>query len=931
MDAPDLTELRASLTRVRRLQELCRGDNGFTSLLFINGCDGNENISSCNVLKWLFLGCSGKALSWGDSTPYMGEGDVFDALEETFFILTRDSIFLFHVPLAAPILGRHLNFWASGEVGLQVATEISDNGKVFYFRKWINELLSPDSTIGIPCSHESSSLTQFEHWPLVSSFAVDKSFGLLRTSGFLTMRHKTIDATPIVEGLLRSVDALSVRDCLRGAFGPLHEHWRLTVREMSQRLSHQAKGEHSTPETACVEQLQFLWDFNFGGDVTGVATSSSDGVGGDGSDGAWARSGYVHKGPWALVGLRSELLCEDFSEPSGSAGPLDLGAKHVIVEGCEPGGGATVCRTIFLSTGKLGLDETLETGKNDCGILLDMYSRLVTAVHSGIEDWNMRGCENDVDKADKGALSIEKYLRQQIAKIMDEDAAETNKAPNKIQVRCIFFDSLGFEVFGGSSPEMCASFVYIRASVHGLRGPDGELLGAVAVGDTYVATISRSATVASTEFRVDSNCSKNSKFGKVRLLTGECCVPYHTACVGLVNKFDTNVNSELSRALRSHHALQEDLKLGRLLANLGGNQTTLLLNTKPILWNHASGMLKLFEQGFVFVAPGLAPIIISFSRNVQECKLVDGFDESLILVVDLIYENQSKEVNGKASLEMWASLSNILPGADKVSCVGLIMQQQSSVRQAVMGALPGWRQAGVAQNVIFQQNKDISALSEEMLRTARDVGRVNTVIEQELLAWCSLRDAESVLAVVNSRSQRSSSSQQSENIDKPRVAVLLGMPGSGVIDIAKTIVNLCPDDVSISLVLSVVTSEKDALEAVESLDAAHRAVVGKDKISIKRSQLLFVAVSDISAVQLCTLIESESLLTIGSLTTCTSSHVIFEDTYRSGYREIRPKLLQQCSSKPIAHTIPQEYLTTIFSDYRKCVHFLCFKMAGQAL
>ena len=181
---------RTSLTRLKKLQLSLDPGN---SILIIAGADGAVSSTSVRVIEWLLLGRSHKELS-SDAGAYYGNTPAHDALEELFLIVTHDACAIFFQPDASPILDAVLSFWASAAVGFRFASEKSEDAKVFYFRKWVHELLPPSSTVFLPYPIALVSPGELEQASeLIESFAAEEASGSLGSLGFFTKRHRVQD------------------------------------------------------------------------------------------------------------------------------------------------------------------------------------------------------------------------------------------------------------------------------------------------------------------------------------------------------------------------------------------------------------------------------------------------------------------------------------------------------------------------------------------------------------------------------------------------------------------------------------------------------------------------------------------------------------------------------------------------------------------
>ena len=99
-----------------------------------------------------------------------------------------------------------------------------------------------------------------------------------------------------------------------------------------------------------------------------------------------------------------------------------------------------------------------------------------------------------------------------------------------------------------------------------------------------------------------------------------------------------------------------------------------------------------------------------------------------------------------------------------------------------------------------------------------------------------------------------------------------------------------------SLVAANLAEASDAEAALEQLRQAQRAALTSfEDAPMKQPLLVFAAVSTISAAHICALIDGESTLRVGALCTCVSSKLIFEDSFRSGFSQMRPCLIAQCA------------------------------------
>jgi len=185
-----------------------------------------------------------------------GPTDAHEALDETFCLVTADSVAVFLDPAALPLLQPHLSFWASGDVGLQVRSagcaaragcpgvglrlvalnlaflqvhSGDEDRKVFEFKVIVHTHLAAGQTVGIPFPTGAVGPEEVERWPLLASFAVEgglrRGHGTLGAAGFFTLRNPVVDATDALESEIRAVDSLFARQCLGAAVSTFRDHW----------------------------------------------------------------------------------------------------------------------------------------------------------------------------------------------------------------------------------------------------------------------------------------------------------------------------------------------------------------------------------------------------------------------------------------------------------------------------------------------------------------------------------------------------------------------------------------------------------------------------------------------------------------------------------------------------------------------------------
>ena len=143
-----------------------------------------------------------------------------------------------------------------------------------------------------------------------------------------------------------------------------------------------------------------------------------------------------------------------------------------------------------------------------------------------------------------------------------------------------------------------------------------------------------------------------------------------------------------------------------------------------------------------------------------------------------------------ASWTATINISNAVPGVDAVSALGIMLPPDSPAQRGIIGVLSGWRRWSASHPVRFLEGAEApDILPEKMQRTARDLGSDSLQrITHELLSRCEELDAEWMFPL----SKAAQSAQPSGRDDSTSVVILLGMPGSGVIDIASMIITCAP-------------------------------------------------------------------------------------------------------------------------------------------
>ena len=811
------------MNRVRRLQGICRESQEFSSLLFVCGVDGKFNWGGTCALRYLLQthsprdlvnrAAEGTSVDWGPTESH-------EALDETFILITRHSVFVFVDNGALSLLQPLLSFWASGDVGLQIAHGGEDR-KIFEFKNAVLTHLAPNETVGVPFPVGVESSSGLESWPLLASFALDDAgteFGDVGPCGFFTVRHPVVEASAALVDVIKCVDATVVRKCMSSSMTSFREHWLMTAKGMAR-----FGGRDGLTESACVEHLSLLFDY--GKAAIGGACSSAP--------------------PRALFGLRSELIASPSSDlPSQDTHPCGT-SYQAIIEGSEPHSGAQACRTFFLASSKGGA----------VARLAEVYLRLARALHFAAAGTVLPSVKH------LGLPSMVGLLRERVVEFMGEEELD-------IRVVVTLTNALGDawicdgSASSGVYPSSAPSFMYVRVSAHGLQ-LSGEALGAVAVGDTFITECDH-GDVTKESLAVAGGLLQSGQGG---LITGGGCAPY---CAALASASDSTFKV-LSQAIRNTHTVRDELLLGRQLETVG--DISVLLETSLLQWDGpVVGQLRLYDCGFAVLNSGLAPFAVSFER-VSAARVVPFPGDTAILLLALAPASDEAAQN---------PLEDALPFVQSASHLALVLPADSSQKHAVLRAFPKWRRVATesAAGSAHAFGADV-AVPPRFIRAVADLSpislRKGTI--DALFTACTASDAQEVLGGSEAA------------VEEGRgVALLLGLPGSSVAQIAATIQLLCPDESRVSLVFTLAEGHRAMGDIEQALDLLVRS-------SAPHQRLMLAVSSSMSAASLCRIVATQKGLSVASLSVCVGCAGAFTRPFRAPtFSQLNPKLLAQCAS-----------------------------------
>ena len=190
----------ACLERLRALQQLCTGPGGVDALMCIAGYDGDDNIGSSMIIKYLLLGQSGNELL--DSS--IGDED----LEDSVLIIEHERVGLYCNYRVYERVRALITLWHGLRVHVltEQMLEDADIAEQFKVDAFISMTEDPH-TVGIataiPVPNSTSSLggpvakqgaiSVVEQWVLVQAYALqDPSLGG-GGRGFFTMSHTIVE------------------------------------------------------------------------------------------------------------------------------------------------------------------------------------------------------------------------------------------------------------------------------------------------------------------------------------------------------------------------------------------------------------------------------------------------------------------------------------------------------------------------------------------------------------------------------------------------------------------------------------------------------------------------------------------------------------------------------------------------------------------
>ena len=637
----------SSTLRLKALQRLCSNENSNypQGILIVPGPDGRNNKFAIQILKYLFLASLGK-----DLLDALIDTE-YECLEEIVLLIQETSVSVIWNEQIKSLIGPVL-FQGCSHIIEYTATSKEDDEidvyqewKCVNFKRMMLESVDFGRIVGIPVPLGYETIQDIESWPLIQSFALDSVFIPV---GIFTNKYNVVDIAEYIDIMFRTIDSYTVDnaiDIVRKSIVPHSEQL------ISQLDAHTADQRTKVTADDAVGPLDML--FEFGCMECPYSPDPS-------------------LKPILYFGADTNYIGSD-TPLKGWQDKVAANSLHVVYESCEPSTGMRWCRTYFLQRGKSieyirdvdalvnevieddnadiaeGKDEEDSVENNvaqpvevDANIPIEalrISASIVNAINRlealYVKIWlGLRFVVREAFSMHNDVLDAATYIQQGIDDVMKgkphsvilkdipylglHEVVLVMDEQLLVHIDCL--DALGRIVSIEDIDEMGGTiWVYVRVSVSGIALGEGDNIGTVAVGDTFLfAPVYESVTesVAHNKFVLplisDAYCVTHA-------------VPYYRCILG--NGAEEITTQRLLRCTRSLHMLAS-IGLGRPIETTG----TGLLHA-PVFADHPllsplNVEFRLFTNGFLIekMYTSTLPILVSMSVHVSHMWTIDASD-----------------------------------------------------------------------------------------------------------------------------------------------------------------------------------------------------------------------------------------------------------------------------------------------------------------
>ncbi|KAJ1454296.1 hypothetical protein M885DRAFT_618284 [Pelagophyceae sp. CCMP2097] len=349
------------------------------------------------------------------------------------------------------------------------------------------------------------------------------------------------------------------------------------------------------------------------------------------------------------------------------------------------------------------------------------------------------------------------------------------------------------------------ALVYVRLS-------SAIFKGAVAVGDTFICG-------QALEYLSASRLPQSPRLlqGECGLVTGDRCAPYWRMLLRGDGPAGESA-AELTRQLRDPHAARDALALGRKIDAFAA--ATVLVGVDSQTPRAYTGKLEVFESGFAVLDAGVGPLVVSLARGDARRISVRERGGQAVLLLDL----QGPQLQGAVPEK-----------AAPFFVAALVVKARSEADSAMRNLLVKWRSdARVACDVTEDDLAGpicaFEAAFDEIFNDQNQLLPAAVTpappVEALLAAFARRADA----AVV----EKLAGGPWTRVAKKAKVALvvaLLGLPGSGVGDVAAGVASRGREDDGLAwrLVRVAVDWRRGAVDRGATVDLLKRAVIEASK------------------------------------------------------------------------------------------------------
>ena len=594
---------KGALKRLRDVQHIVEKAK-VDGLLLVAGVDSNYDLSSAQLLSYLFESKSGYKLFETSMVNQMYEDLVVLVKAKSISVYCQNEAHEKVVSLlACGIEGCHIYCPTEEE---EKDTDLLEEYKIGSFVQMVRGL----KTIGTPCKEP----LKIESWPLIQSYGIEG----IGKSGFFTMNFKCLSLNEELSTLYPQVDGQAFLTLLQNSLPMFKKHadevFSLVGRESLYDLMEMEESDIIEP---------FIDYYNCR-DIRNVQS---------------AASASIYTRPRVLAGQHSQKISESGEELSLDVTLRSMQSEsdslaHFIVELVDPKTPLACTRTCFLSSTRLREGEGRLYPSDE-----DLYE--VDDFQAVKNQWDpsnvlyLYHCY--ISLIDAGRATMEFFSTNITAKYEEIEKVAQQTYQNSLVARGLealplVFQLEEMDLAGNVFPAKVGSkqLKRFKLTSNGLKsrkeGQENELLGSVSYGETFID--------CGQQYEVLSSSIPLTQSWPIF----EC----ESITQKYMHKLLKRISDEsLVSSDRSHNEMTAFL--GDLVIE-GAEQVTILISNKYM--PSIKGELYFFAKGFVFFSPAVLPIVVNFEEDLKSFTRYVPDSNNVMSTAVLLFELRETFVTG---------------------------------------------------------------------------------------------------------------------------------------------------------------------------------------------------------------------------------------------------------------------------------------------